>query len=137
VVGETGVLLRGRSGAGKSASALALIDRCAARDIFARLVADDRTMLSVAGGRLIAAPHPALIGRVERRGQGIETIPCLASATIGLVVDLVERGPLAPRLPEISNNHAVLLDIRLPRMALTGAPLDVAAAIIERLRLRP
>ena len=48
LVGADGVLIRGESGAGKSALALALIERGA------RLIADDRLMLSACHGRLVA-----------------------------------------------------------------------------------
>ena len=54
------VLIRGPGGAGKSRLALDLLraaDNGALR--FARLVADDRTQLTAAHGRLLASPPPA------------------------------------------------------------------------------
>jgi serine kinase of HPr protein (carbohydrate metabolism regulator) len=49
-----GILIRGRSGAGKSDLALRLIDRGA------RLVSDDYTILAASGGRLRAAAPPPM-----------------------------------------------------------------------------
>ena len=42
LVGEAGVLIRGASGSGKSALALALMSEAGRRGLFARLVGDDR-----------------------------------------------------------------------------------------------
>ncbi|MDB5649623.1 MAG: hprK, partial [Hyphomicrobiales bacterium] len=64
VVGETGILVRGRSGTGKSSLVMALLDAAARRNLFARLVADDRVCLHVAGDRLLATPHPAIAGLI-------------------------------------------------------------------------
>ena len=57
-------LLRGPSGCGKSDLALRLIDRGA------RLVADDRVVLTVEDGAVVAAAPPPLAGLLEVRGLG-------------------------------------------------------------------
>ena len=57
LLGATGVLLRGVSGAGKSALTLELIARARLRGDFARLIGDDRVMLENCNGRLIARPR--------------------------------------------------------------------------------
>jgi serine kinase of HPr protein (carbohydrate metabolism regulator) len=132
-VGQTGVLLRGPSGAGKSMTALVLIERCRERGLFARLVADDRVILEAAGGRLLAAPHPAVAGRIERRGQGIEDTPFLRRVVVGLVVDLVPFGSETPRLPETGAEFTQLLGVRAPRLAAPGDPGAVARAVLSRL----
>ena len=67
VVREGGVLVRGRSGAGKSHLIEEMAAEARARGWFGRLVADDRVQVAVKGGRLILSPHPAIAGRVERR----------------------------------------------------------------------
>ena len=99
VVGEACVLLRGPSGSGKSGASMALIELAKMRRLFARLVADDRVRLEVKGGRLIASPHPAIAGRIERRGQGIYAAPHLPNAVVALVVDLAAERQI-PRLPD-------------------------------------
>ena len=133
VVGETGVLLRGPSGAGKSAIALALLAMAGEGRLFARLVADDRVALRLAHGRLVAAPHPAIAGRIERRGQGVEALAHLGAAVIGLVVDILPRAE-APRLPAPEDRRALLLGVEAERIAVSGDPPAAAAAIMARLR---
>ncbi|SIO33320.1 HPr kinase/phosphorylase [Vannielia litorea] len=90
--GRRGVLILGPSGAGKSALAVELISRGA------RLVGDDRVMLSGAGGLLTARPRPGFEGRIECRGVGLLTVPWVAEAEIALVVDAgrEERDRLPP-----------------------------------------
>ena len=134
VVGEIGVLLRGPSGAGKSAVALALIELAASRRLFARLVADDRVILATVGGRLLAAPHPALAGRIERRGAGLEAQAHLERAVIGLVADLAGPADRPARLPEETDRRIALGGVTLPRIATNGDPLAAAAAILACLR---
>ncbi len=89
-IGRAGVLLLGRSGAGKSDLALRLIGRGAV------LVSDDRCDLCVKRGKLVAtAPRP-IAGLLEVRGLGIVKLPRAAGAAIALAVDLsasVERLP--------------------------------------------
>ena len=89
-IGETGVLIRGVSGAGKSKLALAMLAEAGRKGLFARLICDDRVRLSLSGGRLLAHAHPAIAGRVEQRGEGILGVAHEASAVVRAVVDLVD-----------------------------------------------
>lgn len=116
-VGEAGVLIRGASGSGKSALALALIGLAAPLGRFARLVADDRTAIQRRGSRLVARPVAPLEGLIERRGLGLTPEPHLDAAVLRLVVDIVE----APeRMPEPEALLERILEIDLPRIFVTG-----------------
>ena len=64
-VDDQAVLIEGASGSGKSALALTLMA------FGAVLVADDRVLLQIAGGNLIATPPATIAGRIEARGMGI------------------------------------------------------------------
>jgi hypothetical protein len=86
-----GVLLLGESGAGKSDLALRLVDDGAL------LVADDRTELYVARGRLCARAPKSIAGLMEVRGLGIIALPFAKSTALALAVEL---GKLPERLPE-------------------------------------
>ncbi len=86
------VLLLGRSGAGKSDLALRLMA------LGAELVADDRSDLFVARGRLWAKSPAAIAGLFEVRGVGIIALPFAEKAPVGLVVRL---GKPPKRLPDI------------------------------------
>ena len=133
VVGEHGILIRGPSGSGKTRLVLALVAE-ASRDAFARLVADDRTMLSRHAGRLVARPHPAIVGLVEGRGLGIVTMASEPACRVSLVVDLLlETWP--PRMPDPQDGSTTLAGIQLPRLAVASRapPPDAVAMIFTKL----
>ena len=81
-LGTQGVLLLGKSGAGKSDLALRLIDEGA------RLVSDDRTVLYSKAGALHARAPDSIRGLIEIRGLGIVKFPVRADVKIALVVCL-------------------------------------------------
>ncbi|WP_082494449.1 MULTISPECIES: hypothetical protein [unclassified Methylobacterium] len=113
---EAGVLIRGQSGTGKTALALALLDRAAMGGIHAGLVGDDRIRLERHHGRLVAGPHPDLAGLAEVRGHGIRRLAATHdAAVVRLVVDL---GRDDERLPEHGADRVTLLDVALPRLTL-------------------
>ncbi len=123
-IGAAGVLLRGRSGAGKSDLALRLIG------LGAKLVADDQVDLAVEAGTVIATAPATLAGRIEVRGVGIVTLPRRRRARLRLVVDLVD-GAAVPRLPQPS--ACALLGVAVPRLRLAAfeasTPLKIRLAI--------
>ena len=114
-----GLILTGASGAGKSALAMALLDRAAAQGRFARLVADDRVALSIAHGRLLARCPTPLRGRIEMRGVGLVPVPHLDTARLHAHVALVAD---AERMPDAS---------------VTPFEVDGTAATLPRLELQP
>lgn len=134
LIGEAAVLLRGASGAGKSALALALIADARRQSRFARLVADDRVLLTPSGGRLIVAPHAAIAGHVERRFVGIGAIAHEARAVARLVVDLVPiETPGIARLPEPAACWTMLAGVRLRRLSLPESCSGAVEAILHTL----
>ena len=135
IIGEAGVLIRGPSGAGKSALALALIAAAARAGRFARLVGDDRVRLSVNHGRLIARGHPAVAGRIERRGQGVEATAHEGVAVVRLVVDLIAAA-VSARLPAEEELQQDILGLEIPRMTLISgiSAQDQAESALARLQ---
>ena len=91
VLGGIGVMLRGRSGAGKSLLALQLLDTWRDRGLEALLVADDRLDIEVKRGRLIMSAPANIAGLIELRGRGIVRRPLKQKANIDLVVDMTEE----------------------------------------------
>ena len=121
-IGGTGVLVRGPSGSGKSDLALRLIDGGAA------LVADDRAVLTLEGGRVVVTAPAEIAGLLEVRGQGVRRLPRVERAVLGLVIDLV--GPEdVERLAE--DAHCEVLGLTLPLVRL--APFEASAAAKVRL----
>jgi HPr kinase/phosphorylase len=135
VIGEAGVLIRGPSGAGKSSLAFALITAAEDAGFFARLVGDDRIGIESRGGRLIAYGHPMILGKIERRGQGIFEIPFLPAAVVRLVVELDEA---LPRYPEPDHDHIELAGVTLPFFPVRqdAAAAGLALAVLADPRLR-
>ncbi len=119
-------MLRGPSGAGKSDLALRMIEAGG------RLVADDRTELFVeSDGRLFAEAPTALRGRIEVRGLGIVSMPCIAKAPVGVIADL-ERPESIERLPEAESCDCLGVTVR--RLAV--APFEGSAVAKLRLAAR-
>lgn len=87
-----GLLITGPSGSGKSALALQLMA------FGARLVSDDRTVLTLCDGRLHATCPPAIRGMIEARGLGILNVDVVDGADVVLAVDMgvIEAERLPP-----------------------------------------
>jgi HPr kinase/phosphorylase len=131
LVGARALLIRGPSGSGKSQLALGLIQAERSGEIaFARLVADDRTMLEALGGRLLARPASGLAGLLEVRGLGLRRLPHEPLAVISHVIDLMAAD--AVRLPEDLQQSVSLCGIVLPRIAITPSanPLALVLAAV-------
>ena len=85
-----GALIRGPSGVGKSDLALRALESGF------RLVADDRVLVFLSGGRLFGRAPASLSGLIEVRGLGMARHTAISSAPLALSVQC----KLAPGLPE-------------------------------------
>ncbi len=94
-----GVMLMGKSGSGKTETALTLIERAISRGEQGCLVADDRTILMKDSEKLIASVPEQLRGGVEIRGAGLFTVAYVKQTPLDLVVSLVSRDE-AERYPD-------------------------------------
>lgn len=123
-IDDHGVLLIGKSGAGKSDLALRLIDRGA------ELVSDDYTIVTAHDGRLHATAPATIAGRIEIRGLGIVVMPARTSAPIALVIALDQ---IVPRMPPEMVAERTIAGIEIPLVALDpfehSAPVKVEKAL--------
>ncbi len=110
--GTCGILIRGPSGSGKSALALALVRQAR----FARLIGDDRIRIEAAHGRLLLRPAATREGLIEIRGLGIRRVPFEPVAVAGLVLDL--EADDATRLAEPAGLRTSISGITLARLAV-------------------
>jgi HPr kinase/phosphorylase len=118
-----GLLILGAAGSGKSSLALTLMAWGA------RLVADDRSRLTLHEGGLWASAPETIRGQIEARGIGILTVPALARARLAAAVDL-DRDE-TERLPPERN--IALLGHELP-LILNGPGLSFAAGVLHYLK---
>ncbi len=115
--GESGVLILGPSGSGKSALALTLMARAREAGAFCALIGDDRVYVRSAKGRLVAGGAVNMAGIVERRMAGLIAVRHEPAAILRLAVELSERGRQWPRMPD-GHDGVTVEGVRLPRMAL-------------------
>lgn len=129
----TGILLQGSSGSGKSSLAYSLLSMAWRHTKDAALIGDDRILLSIRHGKMIAEGHPDIEGQIEIRGQGILRIKYKSAAEIGLVVDCVQeqksrfpeyeafisvKGVILPRI--ICSLNTISLDIIWNKVFMSG-----------------
>ena len=108
-INNKGVLLRGKSGSGKSDLALILIERGGI------LISDDQVLLTETDGMLVMCPPTSLAGLLEVRGVGIVQMPYEGGVNLDLIVDLRSRTDIE-RLPEkqVEEYHS----IQIPKIIL-------------------
>ncbi len=119
-LGARAVLIRGASGAGKSALALQLMAHGAA------LVADDRTRLWIARGEVMADAPDTIRGMIEARGVGILAAVPAGPQPVRLIVDMDKAE--TERLPPMRQEP--LLGISLPVVRKIEAPHFPAAILL-------
>jgi len=126
-IGKAGVLLLGKSGAGKSGVALCLIEGGA------KLVADDRVILSAGKNALHARAPDSIFGLLEIRGVGIVALPARKQVKIALVVRLDREGPRLPRPQRYRPPAPLALNDLPPLIRLDGhfatTPARIRAAL--------
>lgn len=118
-----GLLILGRSGAGKSGLALRLLV------LGARLVADDRVLLTREGKTLMASAPAATRGLIEARGFGLLRAETVEASPVAVAVDL-ERAPAA-RMPH--PREIAFLGVEIELMLGHQVP-NLDAILIQLLR---
>ncbi len=119
--GWQGVLLRGPSGVGKSDLALRLLSAGW------RLVADDRSLVWMSGGRLYAQAPKPLKNLIEARGLGVLAQPALGQARVILAVDCAPEGCEIERMPE--DETVRVLQAQLSRVQVYAKEASAAVKV--------
>jgi len=119
VIGETGLLFVGPSGASKSAVALHCIMEARWRGLFSALVSDDQVLVTEADGELVARAPASIAGLLEVRGAGIVRMATVETAVLHRAIRPIEP-PFAERLPPEGETAEILPSRSLP---LTRLPL--------------
>lgn len=127
VVDGKGLLITGKSGAGKTSLALTLIDMCRARQGRAFFIADDQVWLSTVNGRLVVEAPATISGLVELRGFGPASIANERRAIIDALVTLDDNNN-APRVH--LQERELLQGVTLPKLTLPVVSLNGSARAI-------
>ncbi|WP_374654929.1 HPr kinase/phosphorylase [Dongia sp.] len=127
------VLLRGRSGSGRSDLALRLIDEGA------RLVSDEQVELHRADTQLMvtapAAMPASLKGLIEARGLGLVPVPYVGEPMpLAWVVDMADKREIE-RLP--AAEMAAYLDLEVPLLKLDPSSPSATAKLRLAVRCGP
>jgi HPr kinase/phosphorylase len=135
VIGETGVLIRGPSGSGKSSLTLALLALADDRRLFARLIGDDRVLMRSRRQRILVEGPLITRGLIERRGYGIDQERAESCAILRLVIDLCAERARIARMPEPEETKVLIGKIELPRLAFDGesGPFERAYGVLRYL----
>lgn len=116
-ISGAGLLIRGKSGSGKSDLALRLIDRGAT------LISDDYVDISRKNENLLLSPPANLGGKLEVRSLGIFERDHLSGIELRLIVDLKEHPDRFP----LDRQVRILLGIKVPSCTLDA--MESSAAI--------
>ena len=119
-VEDRAALIIGPSGSGKSALALQLLA------LGARLVSDDRTVLTRTGTTLIAEAPSQIKGMIEARGVGILRVEPAHRGTVAFIVDLATTETV--RLPDPRTRE--LLGIPIPCLHHVESPHFAASILL-------
>ncbi len=122
--GQSGLLIIGTSGSGKSALALALMG------MDATLVADDRVTVTNFNGVLTGHCPPAILGLIEARGIGLLAAKTQPTTLITCVVDLdqIELDRLPP------NRSLAILGVEVDLVFGKDSP-NLAAALNQLMKI--
>ena len=116
-ISGAGVLIRGKSGSGKSDLALRLIDRGAI------LISDDQVEISREDKTLWLSPPPRLAGKLEVRSLGIWPCDHLSGIELKLIIDLKDDPDRFP----LDKQVMILLGIHISSCTLNA--MESSAAI--------
>jgi HPr kinase/phosphorylase len=105
-----GVLFRGPSGSGKSDLALRIIDSGG------ELVADDQTIITRKGDKIITSSPVNLRHKIEVRGIGIMTFFAKKEAPLTLILDLLLPANIE-RIPQLKFYD--YLDVKIPVLGIS------------------
>ncbi len=98
-INQTGILIRGKSGTGKTSLMMGLLERAKNEGLTALMVADDQVLVNSTPEGICVKVPKSIAGAIEIRGYGIIQYPNKEQTHVNLVVDMV-RDETVERMPE-------------------------------------
>jgi serine kinase of HPr protein (carbohydrate metabolism regulator) len=117
--GGAGILIRGPSRSGKSSLTLALLNEAAQTSLYGQLIGDDQISVEPCDGYLILRGHPAISGKIEKRGEGILDVSWVASGRASYVIELAAQ---AAPVQDLIITTTQIEAVTLPLFLLPWAP---------------
>ncbi|ATN32236.1 hypothetical protein ACO34A_00155 [Rhizobium sp. ACO-34A] len=138
VVGTTGLIFLGLSGAGKSALAFDCMAEARLAGDFAALISDDQVFVSRRGPYVLARRPEPIKGLIELRHAGIVRVESVPHALLHYAILPIQGGE---RLPPERETATLAAEITLPALRVpTGARMPFAfikALIAAEVAARP
>jgi serine kinase of HPr protein (carbohydrate metabolism regulator) len=134
-VGGIGLVFVGPSGSGKSALAFDCLAEARLLGLKAGLVGDDRLLVSLVDGKVLASGPLPIRGLIELRYCGIVALECVLNAELQYAICPVVADENA-RLPADNERHILVHDIALPMIRVPSwsrFPLSLILARIGQL----
>lgn len=126
-INETGILIKGASGSGKTSLMLGLLERATLENMNAFMITDDQVFLKREHNSLIASAPQAIAGMVELRGYGIMEKCHKPSSNLDLVVEITEDKRI-DRMPE--KKYYIFEGLKLPMLEVPLRHENQAVRII-------
>lgn len=126
-INDIGILIKGKSGTGKTSLMLGLLERAKLEELNACMIADDQVFLKLDAGILIANAPENTAGLVELRGYGILKMPHKKSCEIKVVVNILED-KIIERMPDAK--HHLFETLKLPLIEVPQCHETLAVRIV-------
>ena len=110
-INQTGIMITGSSGSGKTSLALGLLERANSHQLLSAFISDDQAILREHNSRLVAKTPPTIAGKLELHGYGIIDLPYKKETTIDLVIEMCPEDTL-DRMPE--ERFTTINNVQLP-----------------------
>ena len=117
---DSGILIRGPSGSGKSDLAIRLIEDGA------NLIADDYVRIDTAGNKILLSPPKNIAGLIEVRGIGIINMESIKDVPLRVIFDLKPTSSIN-RMPE--NLTEIIEGISIPVVEISAFECSVLSKI--------